>query len=209
MRRMLRKIDKYNDGIGIVTKVHYQTISTNQSLEGLSSSEVELITYVLAGKLTFEDNIGNEFNLGRGEVMHNSCGTNLEYSIHNFGEKEVEYIQLEVKPSHSKTNPSSEAHKYKWKLRLNHWLELVSSDLGEAQIRVDQDIKVEAIMLSGGEAEGYAIDSDRQALYIQLEGSSNINGKTIIERNGLEIEGEDIVVNATLDTHGLIIELEK
>lgn len=209
MRHMLKKVDNYNEGIGLVSKIHYQTISSNESLESLSSSEVELVTYVLAGKMTFKDNIGNEFNLGRGEVMHNSCGTNLEYSIHNYGEKEVEYIQLEVKPRHSKANPSSEAHKYKWKLRLNHWLELVSSELGEAQIRVDQDIKVEAIMLSSGECEGYAVDSDRKALYIQLEGSSNLNGKTIIERNGLEILGEDIMVSATEDTHGLIIEMGK
>lgn len=206
---MLKKVDNYNCGIGILEKIHYQTIDSNESLESLSSSEVELITYVLAGKLTFKDNIGNEFNLGRGEVMHSSCGTNLEYSIYNYGEKEVEYIQLEIKPGHAKANPSSEAHKYKWKLRLNHWLELVSSELGEAQIRVDQDIKVEAIMLSRGEVEGYAVDNDCMALYIQLEGISNINGKTIKERNGLEIDGEDIIVSATEDTHGLIIEMAK
>lgn len=209
MRRMLKKIDNYDDGIGLVSKIHYQAIGSNQSLEGLSSSEVELVTYILAGKLTFKDNIGNEFNLGRGEIMHSSCGTNLEYSIHNYGGKEALYIQLEIKPGHNKTNPSSEAHKYKWKLRLNHWLELVSSELGEAQIRVDQDIKVEVIMLSSGECEGYAVDGDRTALYIQLEGSSNINEKVIAKGQGLEIDGEDIMVSATDDTHGLIIEMAK
>ncbi len=64
-------------------------------------------------------------------------------------------------------------------------------------------------MLNSGEVEGFAVDSDRQAYLIQMEGVSDINGKQLTTGDGLQIIGEDIMITANESSHMLVIEMGK
>lgn len=206
---MLKKINLENNAFGIVEDIQFKTLQTGEVQTNRLLSNIELVTYVINGKLTFEDNIGNQYKLGRGEVMHSSCVENLDYKISNTDNNDVHYIQYAITADNNQLNPSSQAHKYKWKLRTNQWLEVVSKLEGEAQIRVSQDVKVDVIMLDSGLVEGYAIDSDRMGYLIQIEGSSKINDITLAAGDGLIIEGEDITLSAIENSHVIIIEMNK
>lgn len=206
---MLKQINLENKSFGVVNKIETNRLTAGCSTGLLSLSEVELVTYVINGKLTFKNSIGDCFELGRGEVMYSSCGENLEYSIANAGDKEAVFIQYYITPDTSDLTPCSEAHKYKWKRRINQWLEVVSKLEGEAQIRVNQDVKIEVLTLDPGELAGYAVDSDRMAYLIQLEGSSNVSGQALSAGAGLVIDGSDITLEATEHSHFIIIEMAK
>lgn len=206
---MLKKINLENNSFGIVENIEFKTLSAGAEIKSALPCDFELVTYVINGKLTFEDNIGNRFNLGRGEVMHSSCFDDLEYTICNLEDKDVFFVQYAIAPDGNDMNPSSQAHKYKWKLRANQWLEVVSKLEGEAQIRISQDVKVDVIMLDSGLVEGYAIDKHRMGYLIQIEGSSQVNDITLNEGDGLVIEGEDITLAAIENSHVIIIEMNK
>lgn len=203
---MLKKV-QLGSSFGVLDNIQYKTIECGEQQLGLSSSEVELVFYIVNGKLSYKDSIGNQFDLGRGEVMHITAGENIEYNLANNGEKEVTYFVYAITPNQADLNPSSEAHKYKWKLRINGWLEVVSKLDGEAQIRVNQDVNIHALQLNEGEYEGFAIDSDRQALLVQIEGSSMVNGKTLKAMDSIQIIGEDISLEAVKSSHYIIIEM--
>lgn len=206
---MLKKINLENSSFGVVKNIEFKRLDANSIVEGISNSEIEIVTYVIAGKLTYKDSIGNLFNLGRGEVMYSSCGENLEYSIANHEQKELVILQYTITPATTDLTPSSEAHKYKWKLRINQWLEIVSKLYGEAEIRVNQDVKVEVLMLDAKLTEGLAVDSDRMAYLIQLEGNGVVNNIELESGDGLVIEGEDIFLTTTTNSHYIVIEVAK
>lgn len=206
---MLKKINLEDKAFGIVENIQFKTLQTGAEENSQLTSNTELVTYVINGKLIFTDNVGNQFSLGRGEVMHSSCVDNFDFKLSNLEQNDVVYIQYYIRPDGQALTASSQVHKYKWKLRINQWLEIVSKLEGEAQIRISQDVKVDVIMLDAGLVEGYAIDSDRMGYLIQIEGSSQVNDVTLNAKDGLVIEGEDINLAAIENSHVIIIEMNK
>lgn len=206
---MINKINLGDNAFGIVEKIEFKTLQPGAVEKSQLTPNIELVTYVINGKLTFSDNLGNRFIVGRGEVMHSSCVDSLEFELTNLESSEAVFIQYAILADDSELAPYSQAHKYKWKLRINQWLEVVSKLEGEAEIRISQDVKVDVIMLDAGLVEGYAIDSNRMGYLIQIEGSSQINDITLNEGDGLIIEGEDINLAAIENSHVIIIEMNK
>ncbi len=198
---MLTKLDIKDFNYGVVPSVSFKTLGSGESLAGCSSKSNEIVIYIVNGKLDFKDSIGDVYSLGRGEVLKVTSGSNIEYSISNNQDSALKFIEYTIAPDHDNLDPSTEAHKYKWKLRINQWLEVVSHIYGEAQVRVNQDVRVDVIMLDNNLTEGFAVDSDKVAHLIQLEGTSEINGKNLKAMDSLLIDGEDIMITATDNSH--------
>lgn len=159
----------------------------------------ELVTYITAGSLSYARESGKLCTLGRGAVVMSSDSNYQLDSSDDF-----EAIQFLVNAT--ETDSRYQDHKYKWKLRINMWLEIVSSHIGEANIRLESDVSIHVIMLDQTLSEGFAVDADRQAYLIQLEGTSDVSGVKLNAGEGLEINGTDIIVSALTNSHCIIIE---
>lgn len=204
---MIKKIKGLTDGFGAIQKANKYTIGVQESKLELEFQNVEVITYITNGKVDITDSIGNKWTLGRGEVFVATCGNEYKLALENRGDKEVKFIQVLIGSSIEVSDSVATSHKYKWKHRLNKWQEVVSSELGEAETRVNQDVNAHVMMLDSEECEGFAIDPDRLGYLIQIEGSSIVNGKRVDCNNSMEISGEDIVIEAIENSHNLIIEM--
>lgn len=204
---MIKKIKGLTDGFGVIQKANEYTIGVQESKLELEFQNVEVITYITNGKVDISDSIGNKWTLGRGEVFVATCGNEYKLALENSGDKEVKFIQVLIDSNDAVSVSNATSHKYKWKHRLNKWQEVVSSELGEAETRVNQDVNAHVMMLDSGECEGFAIDPDRLGYLIQIEGSSIVNGKRLVCNNSMEISGEDIVLEAIENSHNLIIEM--
>ncbi len=206
---MLTKIDIDSFDYGVVPNAQIKTLASGQSLTGCSSRTNEIVMYIINGKLDFKDSIGDSYSLGRGEVLKVTSGTNIEYSISNNQDNELKFIEYTITPDNDNLDPSTEAHKYKWKLRINQWLEIVSNIYGEAQVRVNQDIRVDVIMLDSGLTEGFAVDSNQVAHLIQIEGASTVNGTKLNAMESILVDGEDIMITATDNSHLIVLTQNK
>lgn len=205
---MLKKSNLEVNNFGVLKAINSYTLKTGEQLKRTGTEAADIV-YVTNGKYAYTDNLGNQFKLGRGEVQAINSSNEIEYTVVNNDEKDLTFIQFEVVDDGTRAEISSEAHKYKWKLRINQWLEVVSHLDGEAEVRINQDLKVHVLMLDSGLTEGFAVDSDRIAYLIQLEGSSMVNGKSLVANDCLEIIGEDIMLTATDNSHYIIVEMAK
>lgn len=204
---MLKKINLECSDFGVVKAIRNYVIAPGEKLDTKSYANIEVVTYIVNGKMTTKDSNGNSWQLGRGEIHGLSAGNGISNVISNDEDRNLHIIQFEIMPLEQNLTPSAEAHKYKWKLRINHWLELVSNLDGEAQVRINQDVRIEALMLDEGETEGLAIDPDRKAILIQIEGSSEVNGRPLSEMEALEVDGEDIMLTGKEHSHFIVIEI--
>ncbi|MFT5873619.1 MAG: redox-sensitive bicupin YhaK (pirin superfamily) [Clostridium sp.] len=86
---------------------------------------------------------------------------------------------------------------------------MVSSNQGEAIIKVNQDINIFTLELDAKNEIDYYVKVDRQAYLVQIEGKSNVNGIILNERDAMEIVEENIKIKAEVLSHFIVIEMKK
>ena len=171
-------------------------------------SDFEIISYVVDGKLTHADSMGNTHTLGRGEVQYMSAGTGVLHSEHNRGDETLRFLQVWIFPDAKGHEPAYGDHRFAWDEREDRWLHIAAGD-GSAPVTVHQDVHVSVTELQAGRELALPVAAGRQAYLLQVEGSSSVNGVDLDERDALEIVEEDVVVKATTTSHVFVMEMAK
>jgi redox-sensitive bicupin YhaK (pirin superfamily) len=172
-------------------------------------NDMEIVTYVIDGKLTHKDSMGNAHELARGEVQYMSAGTGVYHSEYNLGNEELRLLQIWIFPDKKDYKPNYGENKFIWSKRENKWLHMVSSTEGNAPIKIHQDVNIYSIYLDKGNEEELKIGENRQAYLVQIEGNSIINNIELNEKDALEIIEENIRIKAKESSHFLVLEMKK
>ena len=102
------------------------------------------------------------------------------------------------------------SHKYKEEQSDNKILNIVSSQEGDAKIKIYQDINIYVSKLSKETKQEFEILEDKQVYFVQIEGTSLINGIELNDGDAMEIRDEHkIEINPIVDSHVLFIEMKK
>lgn len=171
--------------------------------------DMEIISYVVRGELTHGDSMGNRNTLSRGHVQYMSAGTGVFHSEHNIGDEDLRFLQIWILPDKKGYAPNYGDYKFPWEGRKNQWLHMVSGQLAEAPITINQDSDLYSLELEAENAIDFNVAQGRQAYLVQIEGDSEINHIPLNERDGLEIIEDKISIKAISTSHFLIIEMAK
>lgn len=196
-----------NMNFGALRVINDDLIAANTGFDTHPHRDMEIVSYVVDGELSHADNMGNEHTLTRGEVQYMSAGTGVFHSEHNRGDVTTRILQTWVIPDKKGYEPAYGDHRFKWDERKDHWLHMVSPKDGNAPIKVNQDVNYYALTLEAGGEASFPIENGRQAYLVLIEGLSDINGHSLVERDGLETIGEDIQIKALEKSHYLLIEM--
>lgn len=174
--------------------------------------DMEILSYVIDGKLSHADSMGNKQTLSRGQVQYMSAGTGVYHSEHNLGEDILRFLQIWILPDAQGHKPNYGDYPFALEDRLNKWLPIASSvdnKNSDAPIRAHQDINVYATILEKGNSLDFAVGKGRQAYLVLIEGAAEINGLRLDMRDGMEIVEENISVTPKDSAHILLIEMAK
>lgn len=138
--------------------------------------DMEIITYIISGELTHEDNLGNKEKITAGCFQVMSAGSGIIHSEFNHSSKECHLLQIWISPdrkSHQKTNQFSEEDNFDPYYKIldsNHYekfLLVASGDGRENSIKIRQDAKIYAI--NSGELSNIQLPkSTKDNLYIHI-----------------------------------------
>ena len=198
-----------NMGFGVLRVINDDLVNPHTGFDTHPHRDMEIISYVIEGELTHGDSMGNIGTLKRGDVQYISAGTGVYHSEHNLGENTARFLQIWILPDKSGHKPNYGEYRFEWNERKNKWLNMVSSNQGDASIKVNQDVNIFALELDENNEMNYSVKADRQAYLVQIEGRSNINGITLNERDAMEIVEEDIKIKAEVLSHFIIVEMRK
>ena len=171
--------------------------------------DMEIVTYVIDGKLTHKDSMGNIGEVSRGQVQYMSAGTGVYHSEYNLSDEDLRLLQIWIYPDEKDYKPNYGENKFDWRDRENKWLHMVSSIEGNAPVKIHQDINIYAIYLDKNNEESLNVEKDRQAYLVQIEGSSIINNIDLNEKDALEIVEENIIIKSKENSHFLVLEMKK
>ena len=198
-----------NINFGVLRVINDDYIAPGTGFPTHPHRDMEIISYVIEGKLTHKDSMGNESTLERGEVQYMSAGTGVTHSEYNKHAEDTRILQIWVLPDRKGHTPNYGEYKFKYEDRIGKWLHFVSSKEGDAAIKINQDVNFYVTEIEAGKEMEFEVKEGRQAYVVQIEGKSEINSTAMNPRDGLETIGESLKIAALEKSHILVIEMKE
>jgi redox-sensitive bicupin YhaK (pirin superfamily) len=171
--------------------------------------DMEIITYLLAGKLEHKDNMGNGSIIVPGDVQRMSAGKGVLHSEYNPSRDEpVHFLQIWIEPSVKGIAAGYEQRhiapdEKRGALRL-----IASPEEQQGAVVIHQDAKVYAALLDGSDAVAHPLGTGRRAYVHVARGSVRVNGRTLQAGDAAKISDETAVtLDAATDAEILLFDL--
>lgn len=160
--------------------------------------DMEILTYVLNGKIAHKDSMGHEEVLGPNEIQRMSAGTGVMHSEYNASQTEpLHFFQIWIEPATNGTKPGYEQLGFDPAEKKNK-LKLLAGPVREAgAAQINQDARVYVADLSKDSSIPYALEKDRAVWVHAVDGEINVNGIALKTGDAAAVTGEDLVLTAT------------
>lgn len=200
-----------NMHFGVLRVVNDDIIHPMSGFDTHRHRDMEIISYVIRGEISHRDSMGNSETLKRGEVQYLSAGEGIAHSEHNWHKSEdLRLLQIWVLPPREGLDSLYGSYRFKAEERRNRLLNIVSSQKGEAKIKIYQDVNFYVCELDTAKRIAFTMKEDRQIYFVQIEGSAKVNGIALHEGDAMEIVDEcTLEVEAVSESHFLFIEMPK
>lgn len=200
--------DFNNMNFGVVRVLNDDVVHPKSGFDMHPHSNMEIISYVVQGEITHKDSMGNVETLKRGEVQYMSAGTGVMHSEHNKGDEDLRLLQIWILPPVKDIKPLYGSHSYNEQDRKNKFLNIVSSQSGNAQVKIHQDVNIYVSELEAQQSLEFSVNTNRQIYFVQIEGSSIVNELTLEAGDALKVQEEkSLKISAKTASHFLFIEM--
>lgn len=186
--------------------INEDIISPNGGFATHPHQDMEIISYVISGKIAHTDSMGHETVVAPGEIQRMSAGTGVEHSEYNPSTNDPTHmLQIWIFPETTGLAPSYEQVSYD----PNASFQLIASPTpGPGRVKIHQDAFIYRGMFSAGDQHRYNIAANRNA-WIQLaKGQISVNSINLDPGDGLAISDEsNLLILASADAEFLLFDL--
>jgi redox-sensitive bicupin YhaK (pirin superfamily) len=173
--------------------------------------DMEILSYVLEGKLAHKDSMGHVELLGPNEIQKMSAGSGVVHSEFNGSETEpVHFLQIWIEPRSRGTTPAYEQIKFDAAEKLDRFRVLASSEPAEGAATINQDASVAVAELTPGKNLTYELDRNRHAWLHVIHGEVKVNGTSLASGDAVAVENEqklEIVAQGAANSEVLLFDL--
>jgi quercetin 2,3-dioxygenase len=185
-----------NINFGVLRVLNDDLVEAKTGFEMHPHENMEIISYIVDGEITHKDSMGNSETLKRGEVQYLSAGDGIYHSEKNESDKILRLLQIWVFPPQKGLPRLYGSKRYS------------KEQDGNCDIKIYQDVNI--YVSEFDKPLEYEIKENRQIYFVQIEGSSTVNGVALDFGDAMEITDEDkIVINPISKSHILFIEMKK
>ena len=174
--------------------------------------DMEILSYVLSGKLAHKDSMGHTELLGPNEIQKMSAGSGVVHSEFNGSDSEpVHFLQIWIEPKSRGTAPAYEQLKFEAEEKQNRFKLLASSTPTKGAAMLNQDAKVSVAELEAGRSLEYDLGTSRHAWMHVIHGEVSVNGTSLSTGDAVAVEKEaklDIAAQGTSKSEILLFDLQ-
>jgi redox-sensitive bicupin YhaK (pirin superfamily) len=170
---------------------------------------MEIITYMRRGAITHEDNLGNRGATVAGNVQVMSAGTGIMHSEANLEDGITTLFQIWIIPAERNITPRWETREFPSDSNSGHLHVLASGRSGdEGALKIFQDAAVMGATLHPGEEIVHGLPGGRKAYLVPARGEITVNGISVSERAGVEVNNEDtITMTAVTEAEVVLVDV--
>jgi redox-sensitive bicupin YhaK (pirin superfamily) len=173
---------------GSLRVINEDRVAAGQGFGTHAHRDMEIITYVLEGRLEHKDSIGTGSIIEPGDVQRMSAGTGVRHSEFNPSPAEpVHFLQIWIQPAQTGIPPSYEQKRFgpqdkRGRLRL-----IASPDARAGSVTVHQDAYVHAGLFDGDERAAHTLAAGRRAYVHVARGRITVNGAALVAGDAAKI----------------------
>ncbi|WP_029933446.1 pirin family protein [Thiomicrospira pelophila] len=158
---------------------------------------MEIITYVIEGRVAHKDSMGNMEQIQPGEIQCMSAGTGITHSEFNPSDTDTTHLyQIWLMPAKNNIKPTYQQIRYD-QAALGDLVLLASQDSRDGAVFINQDVDLYRAEMEAGQEVKFDIRPGR-GIWIQLvKGELDVNGESMQTGDGLAVEDEPGLVMTT------------
>ncbi len=171
--------------------------------------DMEIITYVLSGKLEHKDSLGTGSAILPGDGQRMTAGRGIRHSEYNPSATDtVHLLQIWITPEKPGLEPSYEQKSFpesekRGKLRL-----IASNDASDGSVKINQDAKLFVSLLAPGEEVTHSLGGKRHAWLQVAKGEVELNGQKLGQGDGAAVSDEKkLTIKGKKDAEVLLFDL--
>jgi quercetin 2,3-dioxygenase len=171
--------------------INEDRVAPNTGFPSHPHRDMEIITYVLEGKLEHKDSLGTGSVILPGDGQRMSAGSGIRHSEFNPSTTEpVHFLQIWIQPEKAALPPTYEQKSFaeedkRGKLRL-----IASRDGSNGSVKINQDAKLYVTLLKPGEEVSHDLAAGRHGWLQVARGAVELNGKKLGQGDGAAMSDE-------------------
>lgn len=174
--------------------INQDEVAPDEGFGTHSHSDMEIISYVVSGKLSHKDSMGTVASLERGDVQVMSAGTGITHSEFNGGHTEpVKFLQLWIVPDRKGYQPRYADKRFSDELKHNRLQAIASNDARDGSLPINQDAAIYASVVDKGHKLEHGMKVDRHAWIQIVAGELELNGVTLRAGDGASVSDEKLL----------------
>lgn len=174
-----------------------------------SHSDMEILSYVVAGQLAHKDSTGTSAVIRTGELQRMTAGTGVSHSEFNPSQTEpTHFLQIWIRADRDGLKPGYEQREFPEEQRRGKLHLVASRDGSDGSVTIHQDVKLYDALLAAGDEISYQLADDRYAWIQVVKGGVSVNGTSLRAGDGAAISDESALkVAAREDSEILLFDL--
>lgn len=183
--------DPAHMGFGKLRVINEDRVAPGAGFPTHGHRDMEILSYVIDGKLEHADSIGTGSVIGPGELQRMSAGTGVRHSEYNGSKSEpVHFLQIWIQPERTGLEPGYEQRYFDPEGRTNRLRVLASRDGRDGSLTVHQDVSLYGSLLEEGQALEHVFADGRRGWLQVVKGELDAGGVVLGPGDGLAISDE-------------------
>jgi redox-sensitive bicupin YhaK (pirin superfamily) len=180
--------DPAHMGFRSLRVINQDQVAPGEGFGTHSHSDMEIISYVVEGKLSHKDSMGTVATLKRGDVQVMSAGTGITHSEFNGGnDAPVRFLQLWIMPDQRRHTPRYADKTFGDKK--NRLQIIASPDARDGSLPIHQDALIFASELDEGKTLEHRLQRPHGWLQL-ISGALTLNGVSLQAGDGAQLSDE-------------------
>jgi redox-sensitive bicupin YhaK (pirin superfamily) len=170
---------------------------------------MEILTYIVSGALEHKDSLGTGSTIRPGDIQRMTAGTGIQHSEFNPSKDEpVHLLQIWLRPARQGHKPSYDQKHFSEAERRDRLRLVASPDAADGSIKVTEDIRLYASLLSEGKRAAIDIGPGRHAWVQVIRGAVEVNGTRLSVGDGASVSDESrLSIVASQDSELIVFDL--
>jgi quercetin 2,3-dioxygenase len=172
-------------------------------------SDMEIITYVLEGKLKHQDSLGTGSVILPGDGQRMTAGRGIRHSENNPSKTEqVHLYQIWILPEKKGLEPSYEQKSFPTEEKQGQLRLIASPDAKDGSVKINQDARLYVTLLKAGEEVTHTLGKNRHGWLQVAKGGVELNGQKLEQGDGAAISDEQkLTIKGARDSELLLFDL--
>jgi len=163
-----------------------------------SHRDMEIVTYVLSGRIEHKDSLGTHGVLVPGDVQRMSAGTGVRHSEMNPGDEPLHFLQIWLLPREEGIRPDYEQKAFPAADREGRFKLVVSPKGDEGSLSINADVRLYATLLGERQKAELVLPKGRHGWLQVARGKGSFNGLEVKAGDGVSVSAES---KLTLTAH--------